>query len=349
MIRDSRPERPGPRSPALRLLVAAVVVLTGPWALEQRAEAGWQGWEQLGGNLTSAPSATSDGPTRLDVFARGSDGHLWHLWWDGTWHPWEDLDPIVVARDVTLPAVPVPITIRKGMTLPLASAPGCTAKQSRHLDCFVRDPDGRLWHKFFRGSGGWSEWELLGGSITTAPAVASRGARSLHVVAGTEGDQWAQVRWDGARWGSWETLGRISLETSQLSLGRSMSSAPTCAVMNDRLHCFVQDEQHHLWHRWQSGESWSVWQDLGGDLRSAPSAVSWGRNRLDVFALDANGGLIHSWWDGRRWSAWESLGGTLVSAPSCTSRGPEMIDCFAVGRDPMSGLHDVLLHRAHVK
>jgi Fibronectin type III domain len=41
----------------------------------------WEGLggDGLGGPLTSAPSAVSWGPGRLDVVARGSDGALWHL------------------------------------------------------------------------------------------------------------------------------------------------------------------------------------------------------------------------------------------------------------------------------
>ena len=37
-------------------------------------------------------SASSWGPDRLDVFARGRDGRTWHRWWDGShWVEWERL------------------------------------------------------------------------------------------------------------------------------------------------------------------------------------------------------------------------------------------------------------------
>ena len=43
---------------------------------------GWSGWEDLGGVLTSAPAAASWQPNRLDVFAKGQNNALWHIYWD---------------------------------------------------------------------------------------------------------------------------------------------------------------------------------------------------------------------------------------------------------------------------
>jgi hypothetical protein len=40
----------------------------------------WSGWEKLGGQLTSSPSACSWGGVRIDVFAKGTDNALWHKW-----------------------------------------------------------------------------------------------------------------------------------------------------------------------------------------------------------------------------------------------------------------------------
>lgn len=35
--------------------------------------------------FTGSVTACTWGPSRLDVFARALDGHLYHAWWDGTW------------------------------------------------------------------------------------------------------------------------------------------------------------------------------------------------------------------------------------------------------------------------
>jgi hypothetical protein len=36
-------------------------------------------------------AASSRGAGRLDVFVTGTDGHLWHKWFDGIWHGYESL------------------------------------------------------------------------------------------------------------------------------------------------------------------------------------------------------------------------------------------------------------------
>lgn len=39
----------------------------------------WSQWEDLGDTLTSAPAAVSWGPSRTDVFAKGTNNALWHI------------------------------------------------------------------------------------------------------------------------------------------------------------------------------------------------------------------------------------------------------------------------------
>jgi hypothetical protein len=62
-------------------------------------------WEDLGTPsatiiLSSPPAAASPGSGRLNVFARGTDGHLWGIWYVGGWGPWGDLG-CCIAGDVT--------------------------------------------------------------------------------------------------------------------------------------------------------------------------------------------------------------------------------------------------------
>ncbi|NJL03832.1 MAG: hypothetical protein HC911_02720 [Chloroflexaceae bacterium] len=49
----------------------------------------WNGWEDLGGLITEAPSVVSRGNGLLDVFGRGSDGAVYQIYWDGSrWSGW---------------------------------------------------------------------------------------------------------------------------------------------------------------------------------------------------------------------------------------------------------------------
>jgi len=42
--------------------------------------ASWGAWQDLGGQLASEPGATcASGVHGVDVFARGTDGALWHI------------------------------------------------------------------------------------------------------------------------------------------------------------------------------------------------------------------------------------------------------------------------------
>ena len=53
----------------------------------------------LGGICTSGPSATYSGPTRLDVFCRGTDMAIWHIYWlsDWGWSGWERIDSVIIS------------------------------------------------------------------------------------------------------------------------------------------------------------------------------------------------------------------------------------------------------------
>jgi len=55
---------------------------------------GTQGWQSLGGYLTSSPAAASHSFNAIDVFARGGDGDLWSRWTGdeaSSWSPWYEI------------------------------------------------------------------------------------------------------------------------------------------------------------------------------------------------------------------------------------------------------------------
>jgi len=64
-----------------------------------------------------------------------------------------------------------------------------------------------------------------------------------------------------------------------------------------------------MYHKYYTSEGWSKdWENLGGTLISAPTAVSWDQNRLDIFALGTDDAVWHKWWNGSKWGGWERLG-----------------------------------------
>jgi hypothetical protein len=109
----------------------------------------WGTWQALGGDLVEAPAVSSWGNGRLDVFVRGTDDQLWHMYyWNGPdWSGWEPLGGSIT------------------------SSPAAVSWGSDRIDIFARGGDGHLWHMSWNN--GWTGWEPLGGDLVDAPAVAS--------------------------------------------------------------------------------------------------------------------------------------------------------------------------------
>lgn len=81
---------------------------------------GWGAWEDLGGNLTSGPGATSLGSGLLDAVAEGSAGEPERLPYNAGWQTWQPL--------------------RGATTQPPAIVPFSGGE-----DVFVTGTDNRLW------------------------------------------------------------------------------------------------------------------------------------------------------------------------------------------------------------
>jgi hypothetical protein len=255
-------------------------------------------WESLGGVLLSDPSCVSWGLNRIDCFARGTDGAMYHRWWNGSaWGGWESLGGIIT------------------------SEPNCVSWGPNRIDCFARGTNGAMYHRWWNGSA-WGGWENLGGIITTAPNCVSWGPNRIDCFArGTNGAMYHRW-WNGSAWGGWESLGGI------------ITSAPNCVSWGpNRIDCFARGTNGAMYHRWWDGSAWGGWENLGGTISSDPNCVAWGPNRLDCFALGTDSAMYHRWWNGSQWGGWESLGGILLSRPECVAWGPNRLDCFGVGTD----------------
>jgi hypothetical protein len=171
------------------------------------------------------------------------------------------------------------------------------------------------------GTGGrWSQWEDLGGTLASAPAVSSWAPNRLDTfVRGTDNAVWHKW-WDGSRWSDWESLGgNLTSDPAAVSWGRN------------RIDVFARGQGNRLYHLWWDGSRWSRWEDLGGRLTSAPAVSSRRANMLEVFARGQNNQLMTMSWNGSRWSSWSNIGGNITSAPAAVSWGPNRTDVFARG------------------
>jgi uncharacterized protein YvpB len=238
------------------------------------------------------------GPERLDAFARGTDGALWHRWYEaGQWSYWESLGGRLKAQ------------------------PAVASRGPNRLDVLVRGTNNVLYHLWWDGRA-WLGWEDLGGLLGSDPAAVSWGQDHLDVLVAGMNARMYHKWWDGIRWSGWEDQGGVLLDAPGVS---------SWAV--GRLDVFARGSDNGLWHKWLDGSGWSGWEAQGGAATAAPAASSWGFNRIDVMVRGSDNGLWHEWWDGVRWNRWESLGGALTSAPTILSPAAGQLDVFAQGTD----------------
>jgi serine/threonine protein kinase len=246
--------------------------------------------------FTIAPAALSWGPNRIDVFGRGSDGAIYHNYWDGSWHTFESLGGNFLY------------------------GPAVSTWGAGRLDVFAVGTDSALYHTYWDGS--WHGWgDRVGGAFTSTPAAVSWGPNRIDVFArGTDNAIWHNY-WDP---GGWHTFD---------SLGGGFVSAPSVSSWGaGRLDVFGTGGDNALYHNYWDG-TWHGWTDrLAGTFTSAPAAVSWGPNRIDLFCRGTDNAIWHTAWDGA-WHPFESLGGAFSSAPASAAWAAGRLDVFSIGAD----------------
>ena len=262
-------------------------------------------WESLGGSLTSSPTATSWGASRLDLFARGRDLALYHMFWDGdTWHYWVRLNGT------------------------LSSDPVAVSWGVNRLDVFARGQDLALYHTWSTDGGvNWNYWERLGGTLASNPTASTWGVGRIDLFAAGQ-DKALYHMWttdSGANWNYWTRLnGTLSSDPAAASWG------------NQRLDVFAAGQDKALYHTWSNdgGTNWNYWQRLGGTLLTSPTATTWGPNRLDCFALGQDKGMYHMFsTDGTTFGSWQPLGNSFSLNPTAASRHTGVVDAFGRGTD----------------
>jgi len=219
---------------------------------------------------------------RMEVFARGTDKAVWHLWQTAPsngWSSWASLGGWV---DI------------------IRSARNADGR----LEVFARGSDKAVWHRWQTApNNGWSEWESLGGWVDLIEIGQNRDGRLEIFARGSDGALWH--RWQTAPsngWSGWASLGGW---IDRLSVGQNQDG---------RLEVFARGGDGALWHKWQTApdNGWSGWGSLGGWI----DMLDVGRNqdgRLEVFARGSDAALWHIWQTAPNgaWSAWNSLGGWI--------------------------------------
>ena len=194
-------------------------------------------WNVIDLGLMKHVGQNADG--RLEVFAQGTDGGVWHIWQtapNNGWSGWATMGGVIT------------------------SDPVVGRNQDGRLEVFARGTDGAVWHNWQSvPNNGWSGWATLGGVITSNPAVAANEDGRLEVFTrGTDNAVWHI--WQTAPnngWSGWATMGGVI--TSDPAIGRNQDG---------RLEVFARGTDDALWHNWQTvpNNGWSGWGSLGGIL-----------------------------------------------------------------------------------
>jgi hypothetical protein len=282
---------------------------------------GLHAWENLGsgtgnGYFVGEPSAASWGANRIDVFAIGGDGNLWHRYWDGTaWNPAGQFENLSNGGHF------------------LIGTPSAVAWGVNKLTVFARDLSGAL--DYWDCTGPTCQWHpTLGGWLATDPMAISSSPDHVDVVLlGNLGHTFHQfyTATSGVYSGyeDWGTANNGSVFVSQ----------PTTASYDaSHVDAFNVSADGNLWTKHNNGTSWGAWQLMGmppsGLVYGSAAAVDLSSGVWATFVRDSNAAAWNCWWTGSHCpSSWESHGGTMTTEPTLISVSPYQLDFFVRGTD----------------
>jgi hypothetical protein len=244
-------------------------------------------FENLSGQFFSEPSAAVNQDGRMEIFAIGFSGVIWHIWQttpNGGWSSWQSMGAQVIKDDTY------------GYIHPLV-----VRNTDGRLELFIWGLDKAIWHAAQTCPGcGWGVWTTLSGQLQSIPSVVVNADGKLEVFArGIDRAMWhiKQVA-PGGGWGQWS------------SLSGQLYNNPNAILNSDgRVEIFALGQDGAIWHIWQTspGGGWAQWSSLSGQLQDSPSPVRNADGRLEIFA---NGSIDKEIWHiaqtsaGGGWGHW---------------------------------------------
>jgi RHS repeat-associated protein len=251
----------------------------------------WQNTELVSDTIPAAPASVSWDSTRNDVFARNSDGTLFHKWADNNvWAGSESFSGCITGD------------------------PAVTSWGYGRLDVIAKSCSGPLQHKYFNLVGGWSSWEPLSPTPASSASVTAWSADRLDIVSRSSTNTLQHTWWTGVAWYTEDLGGCItgSPSISSGTFGHLDIFAQHCGTPTNNL-----DHKQY-----DSVSGWTAWETLAYHITGSPVSSSMGAGRIDVTAQDGTssgtgvGYVTFSSTDG--WSTWQTLSGV------CTNNVPSI-------------------------
>ncbi|MBO9727060.1 MAG: hypothetical protein J7623_00330 [Chitinophaga sp.] len=237
---------------------------------------GWSAWNDLGGTLTSDPSATSRDENDIVVVARGANNNVIYTTWSAGqgWSQWGN----------------------KGGSI--ASAPNVASRGADHLTILARGTNDVL-QTIYNDAGVWYNWQNFATSVYSTPTSVSRYPNHI--------EMYARDNKNGMLQGIWT---KESDQTVWQNLGGAIYSAPTGVARGyNNIDVFAQGSNHQLiTTNWSVAGNWNDWNRIGNNIYSAPAVASPDSLSMDIFAKGPSDNLIQrTWTKANGYGPWISL------------------------------------------
>jgi hypothetical protein len=254
-------------------------------------------WFSLGGILIAPPAVVSNADGRLEVFVRGTDSRVYHLF----------------QRTANVPNDCSGFELLGGDQTIRGAVSGVLNNWNK-IEIFATGRDGSLLHRWqnepnVREATRWTPWSSLGGQLAGDPTAVLNWDKRIEVFAvHTDGRvQHIWHRWFdafGAPWSSWEAL------DGRFFKGRVAANLDAAG----RMHVIARDRgDNSLWlaHQTTPGGPFSGWMPFSGPATSDPTLARNADGRLEAFARGQNGHVHHKWQNTPNgdWAAWTELTG----------------------------------------
>ena len=211
------------------------------------------------------------GNGRIDVFATGLDGTIWHRFLTGgVWWPWYTLGGA------------------------FTSGPGAVSMSLNRVDVFGRGLDGSLWGRSLSGSI-WGNWYTLGGLMASAPDVSSWVAEARRVRHSVTDGAWAP-----------DVLGRGLVP---LGVPRwPVHSGPGASWGSNRIDVVSRGDRRRHVDELVDRPAGRAGTHSGGAPSSAPDVAAPGVNKLTASARGGDGFIWLKSLTASGWTGWYIFG-----------------------------------------
>jgi hypothetical protein len=266
-----------------------------------------------------AAVTTTTGETT--IFARGSDGAIWHrAEVGGIWSGWD----AVPGKGMT--SAPAVVLSGQGFLLYARGADGSLMETGANFG-----PDGRpaSWDKSFDPAS-TAPWKSIGGRLTSAPGVSQTGYSRTVVARGADGMTWQRTYDQFTNsWDAWVPLGGVAY-SAPVPL---FESSPT-----HRYQVSVVGSDGRVWQTYTTSLSGPDRQQSSWIPRPWPSAhgvgVTWRGNRVALTTVGTDHAVyLRNLASG----AGVRLGGRVASTATVTNlpsgTGSDRVRVFATGAD----------------